>query len=125
MRSEGGPFRAHIVDTHEDWVRGTVRLLVVGQRGGGRSDVLMGDGTWQTVEDGTVTPEPPGVVLPRQAVSAVLDAIESWQGNTNHAATEVAVLREALEIERRRVDAVLSSAIGDPSSDPIGPESRA
>lgn len=63
-------YRAHIIETHEDWMRRTVRVLIQGDRLDGQADLLMGDGTWQTIEQGTVTNDPPGIVVPVEAVEA-------------------------------------------------------
>ena len=84
----------------------TVRLMVR-QRQGNHTDYLCTDGTWKTAEDGTSI-EGAGIPLPRAAVEAIRKAISEWQGKAADAATESAVLREWLAVERGRVDLVLS-----------------
>lgn len=97
----------------EDWPRDTVRLFIGNQRGDGRTDILMEDATWQTVDAGIVVVGA-GIVLPRPAVAAILDALNDWKGLTTHQATEAKVLREWLAVEQRRVDAALAHSDGRP-----------
>lgn len=99
--------RAHLFADHQDFARRTVRLILVRQRGDGRDDVWMGGDEWRTIEEGTVTPEPPGVLLPVDAVDALREAIDHYEGKAGHAATEARVLREWLDVERARVDKAL------------------
>lgn len=100
-------FRATIIEDFQNWQLGTVRLIVSRDRHDGYCEVLQEDGSWLMIPDGTAPERPPGVVLPRQAVEGIAAAIERWQGNANHGATEAKVLREWLDAERRRVDHVL------------------
>jgi hypothetical protein len=70
-------------------------------------------GVWQPqqVEGG---PAPmPTFMVPREAMEALVEAIDAWRGQPSHAKTEAAVLREWLEYERGRVDKVFE-AVGRP-----------
>lgn len=84
---------------------GRVRLLVAQDRGDD-VDMLMQDGTWRTVERGTVTDEA-GLVIPTEAVGAVLDALRAFVGERGPTEGEVRVLREWLAHERGRVDSLV------------------
>lgn len=103
-------YRSYIVeDPMTDPFMRVVRLLVVDQDVAlGRGAVLMPDGTWQAVESGTRVES--GLLLPAESIEAIGEGIERWQGKANHAATESAVLREWLAVERGRVDRVLVDA---------------
>lgn len=96
---------AMIVREAQDWQMGTVRLLVRERRGLHMS-YLQSDGTWMTVEEGTRSTNA-GIALPAEAVDAIAEAVATFQGTANHAATEAAVLREWLAVERGRVDEAL------------------
>lgn len=95
-------WRAHV---REEWEMDRARLLV-GQERGSDMDLLMQDGTWMTVPQGTSTPEA-GLVIPKGAVGAVLDALRAYVGERTPTEGEVRVLREALDVERARVDRML------------------
>lgn len=98
-----GGWRAFV---REEWTLGRVRLLVAQERGGD-IDLLMQDGTWMTVPAGTVQDEA-GLVIPTGAVPAVLDALRTFVGERGPTEGEVRVLREALGVERARVDRMLA-----------------
>lgn len=102
-------YRAYIVeDPMQDPFLRTIRLMVVeeGIPSVTAGSVLMGDGTWQVPTEGTVL-DGAGIILPREALPAIEAAVERWQGRANHGATEAAVLREWLAVERERVDRAL------------------
>jgi hypothetical protein len=69
--------------------------------------LLNPDGTWLPVEEGT-HPGPPSFTLPRDVMEAFVEAVDAYKGQPSHAKTEASVLREWLEVERARVDKVLS-----------------
>jgi hypothetical protein len=96
-------YRAGIIEPMADWGRNGVRLVVMSADGA----VLMGDGTWHVLAEGEATGDDAGLPLPREAIDAILTAIEQWQGRANHGATEARVLREWLGVERARVDKTL------------------
>lgn len=75
--------------------------------------VLMRDGTWASVPEGSVLPENAGYAFPLGAVGQLGQAIEQYLGGATHTRTEVAVLREWLahEIAQRLVaDRVIREA---------------
>lgn len=91
--------------------------LIIRDRDWGEIRYLASDGTWSTA---TATPlsfnvdDPPagqpipmGIDLPREAVEAIAEACEIFLGHASHGATEAKVLREALDVERARVDRML------------------
>ena len=89
----------------EEWALERARLLVVQDRGAD-VDMLMQNGTWRTVPQGTTTDEA-GLVIPTDAVGAVLDALKAFVGERGPTEGEVRVLREWLAHERGRVDALV------------------
>jgi|GEM_PF-4927470 hypothetical protein len=99
--------RALVLRTWENFTRNTVRLLVQDATGA----TLQADGTWLegVLQPGVTPTTETGIVLPLEVVEAIAAAIADFQGHTSHADTEARVLREALEVERARVDAVLRS----------------
>jgi len=102
-------YRAYIVeDPMMDPFLRAVRLMVVedGVPGVTAGSVLTEDGTWRVPVEGTAMHDA-GIILPREALPAIEDAVERWQGKANHGATEAAVLREWLAVERGRVDKAL------------------
>jgi hypothetical protein len=89
---------------------GRTAKLMLGRRWAGGADVLRitEDGLlFTTVEEGMATPPDAGLDLPVEALNAIAKAIEAFQGDTGHAATEVRVLREWLTEERARVDKLI------------------
>jgi hypothetical protein len=69
-------------------------------------------GVWEQHEEGTVVGTP-SFRVPREAMEALVEAIDRHRGQPSHAKTEAAVLREWLEYERGRVDKVFE-AVGKP-----------
>ena len=67
---------------------------------------LAGDGSWQSLKEGTV---PAGFVLPHEAAGPLADALAAYQGKAGNAATEASVLREWLAVEMKRVNDTLES----------------
>lgn len=92
-----------------DIVRDITRLYVVRELPD-KAEVLMEDGTWQTVEYGVDPGSPAGFPLPAAAIFAIAEAAAKYLGNTLPSQAEVAVLREVLAKEQGRVDAVLADA---------------
>ena len=100
--------KAHIIEDMEGWARGNVRLAIM--RDG---TIIMKDGTWGQVSEGA-TLQDAGIVLPRDTIEAVVQAITEWQGHVSHADTEARVLREWLASEKKRVDDLLERiGLGD------------
>jgi hypothetical protein len=97
---------AYLADSPEDYFR-MIRLYLFRSTPGGRTEVLKPDGTIISLGEGTKASEDSAFVLPVQAVNALAEGIDRYRGNTSHTATEIRVLREALEIERARVDRYL------------------
>jgi hypothetical protein len=100
-------YESVIVDSIEMWVNRTVRLMLR-RRDGTRVEYLRSDGLWQSVEEGSAPGVEVGIELPRASIEAIAVAVQEWQGHTSHADTEARVLREALDIERARVDRALA-----------------
>jgi hypothetical protein len=96
-------YAARIIEGPDLFARNVVRLAI---RDEARNAFLMPDGTWQTVPEGEYIADM-GVVLPAGAVEAIAVAVAEYQGHTSHADTEARVLREALTVERARVDRML------------------
>ena len=71
-------------------------------------ELLLEDGTWATVPSGTVIPENAGFVIPGQIFDDVFDAFLEYKGYKSHEPTEVKVLREWLNLEKARVDALVT-----------------
>lgn len=88
-----------------------VKLLVAEDWAPGTNRILMSDATWREMQEGASNDQE-GIILPFDALSAIEDAISLYRGQSSHAATESKVLREALDIERRRVDDVLKARNG-------------
>lgn len=106
-----GGWKAYIEDTAEGWATNTVRLWIAQPRGD-HVDILNGDGTITVHPEGVAVEG--GIVLPRDAVDPLVEAIRRWQGSSGDPATEVRVLREWLADERRRVDALVLPAPSEP-----------
>lgn len=100
-------YEAHIFDDPSMMARSTVRLAIASAH----NTFLMRDGSWSEQIEPGMTLEGVGIELPREAIEAVAEAIERWQGHTNHGDTEARVLREWLDSERKRVDRVLDDIV--------------
>lgn len=87
---------------------GVVRLYIVDRL---ERRTLLADGTWTTYPEGMKFADGAGLLLPAGAIEAIVVAIAEFQGHTSHADTEARVLREVLDVERRRVDLVLGSVV--------------
>ena len=99
-------WQAFIAEDGESWLGGHVRLYLSERRAdriGYVTDTVL---TLRTVGEDEIVPKS-GILLPKAVIPALLEGIERWQGRTNHAATEAAVLREWLAVERARVDRAL------------------
>lgn len=73
--------------------------------------VLGPDGVWREAHEGSIPQAT--VVLPAEALDALVDAVDRYRGAPSHAKTEAAVLREWLAKEQSRVDEVFR-AVGQP-----------
>lgn len=95
-------WRAHVVD---DFMRGQKRLVIY-RDVGDRTEVNNPNGTWTSHEISTVPSDPPGWVLPRGAWEAIEELVlpKAKEG-------EIALLKEALQVERQRVDQVLDRRV--------------
>ena len=98
----GYGYRAFVERDFNGWASNTVRLLVVNNRGP-HMDILCGDAI-RSVPEGDLIPDDAGIVLPAEAVEAIVQAFAEYQGHASHAETEARVLREWLAVERARVD---------------------
>src|SRR3990167_3652998 len=99
-------WQALISEDGDDWLGGFVRLYLRERRFDRISYVTDTTLTLRAVGEDEVVPKS-GVLLPKAVIPALAEGIERWQGRTNHAATEVAILREWLAVERARVDRAL------------------
>lgn len=68
----------------------------------------MNDNTWQDVDEMSVVPEGAGLELPYNVFDAIFEAFLDYRGIKTHDPTEVKVLREWLELEKKRVDALIT-----------------
>ena len=118
-------YRAGIV---EDFIQRRFRLYVARDEQPGFQSLLMEDGTWQTVDHAVVPPEQAGILLPLDAIDAVLDAFKRFKGDALDSSTEAKILREWRQAESDRVtdltftltgllEQVLSPTTQPPSSD--------
>lgn len=97
-----------------DPLSGEGRLLVMNRH---TRAVLMRDGSWEPVVEGTAIPENAGYRFPLGALGQLGQAIEQYLGGATHARTEVAVLREWLAHEIARaavVDQFVREAVMPP-----------
>lgn len=102
-------YRADIV---EDFVQRRFRLYVARDAQPGFQSLLMGDGTWGDVEDGVTPSEEVGILLPLDAIDAVLDAFKRFKGDALDSNTEAKVLREWRQTESDRVTDLTSTLKG-------------
>lgn len=90
----------------DEFQLGLVRLMLARRLHDGQ-ELLMSDGTWrfeaadELVEDGM------GLLMERQAIPVLLDALRAFVGERGPSEGEVRVLREWLAHERSRVDALM------------------
>lgn len=93
-------WRVHL---EQSWTHDGSTLHVMELRAADDSiSYLCSDGAWRTASRNTVAPEGAGIFLPREAVKALVDSLAP-----DATAGEMGVLREALGVERRRVDEML------------------
>lgn len=92
-------WRVHL---EQSWTHDGSTLHVMELRTDRTVSYLCSDGTWKTVEEATVAPSDAGIFLPRDAAQALVAALAP-----DATAGEMGAIREALEVERRRVDEVL------------------
>lgn len=104
------------VKVMDDYFDGSLRLVIAEIMGNGRLRVMMQDGQWLEHDEATLIPPDAGFRVPRAAAQPMVEAIQSWQGMSKPMGPEtVEVMREALEVERRRVDNVLQVLSGGAS----------
>jgi hypothetical protein len=115
--AEGGDVKriqAAIIRDGAGFVRDEVRLLLLEDLVT-RHRFLCSDGIWREAEAGARPSMPEdveiGIGIPSAAVEEIAAAIYEFHGTATHGATEAKVLREALDVERARVDAVLARVI--------------
>lgn len=103
--------QAAVIRDAGSFVRDEVRLLLLEDLVT-RHRFLCSDGIWREAEPGERPAMPEdvhvGIALPAAAVAEITAAIEEFQGTGTHAATAERILREALDVERARVDRVLA-----------------
>lgn len=99
-------YKVHIMD---DLFGNAVRFIVARGPSDFGYEALMSDGRWQRFEDGEMVPIDAGIRVPREVMPLIVDEIKRWQGARDDDPAVVPVLREALEIERGRVDKILSA----------------
>jgi hypothetical protein len=86
-----------------DFINGSDKLYLAQRRPDGMVSHLAADGTWRTVPDGAAI-DFEVMRFPRGALAAIADAVKP--GPTEDVVRE---LRDALKIERERVDRVLDA----------------
>lgn len=70
------------------------------------------DGTsWQTMQEGTIPPDPDGIVIPQGALEAVVEALHPIAAKSAAAESEADVLRWVLSKEQGRVDEILEKLL--------------
>lgn len=92
------------------WDR-SVRLHVFRRHADGRLDVLLPNGVLQTIDEATMPPEDAGLIIPDEALEAIAEAFHPHAAGQARLEGEVKALREALGLERERVDAVVNKAL--------------
>lgn len=103
--------RAQVIQEMTDFQRDRVRLAMREENLRGYR-YLLADGTWSEWIDpeerlaGEPLPEM-GISIPRESLEAIATAIDEFQGAATHGPTAEKILREALDVERRRVDEAL------------------
>jgi hypothetical protein len=107
-------FRVRLFEGNDDFAMRRVRLYV-DESFPGFQRVMLNDGTWHERSGAeTTTVLPAGVAerahlfLPVQALEPLGEELERFLRGATHAATEAAVLREWLDVERGRVDDMLA-----------------
>lgn len=100
--------RAQLSQSLDDFARRTVHLQMVRDRPDGQVDVWLGGDEWLTLGAAVVVDGPSGARLPLEAVAALREALDRFEGKTTDSATEAAVLREVLTVERERVNNLLA-----------------
>jgi hypothetical protein len=97
------------IDT-SDMLRRWFYIKVAHETGYGKVEYLMPDGTMKEVEEG-VDPGESGIRIHYAALPAIAEALQAHLGNSLPSQAEVAVLREVLEKEQKRVDTALAVAL--------------
>ena len=95
------------VALEKSWTHDGSTLHVLETRANGMVSYLCSDGTWKTVEAETAfAPEGAGIFLPWGAAEALIKSLAP-----DATAGEMGAVREALELERKRVDKMLNSML--------------
>ena len=104
-------YRARILESPSNWYLNTIRLMLVNETINNGAEIVMADGTVKYFPDLSVLSDDMGIVIPKSAVNAILEAFAEWQGRSSDSKTEVAVLREWLAVEKDRVDHLIDRAL--------------
>lgn len=89
---------------------GHVILQLVSESISGKVAIAQSTIILRTIDEGSRFPEGSGILLPSNAILAIRDAIEEWSGAPkSNAEAENKILREALLVERLRVDKILGT----------------
>lgn len=102
-------WRAHLTD---HLASDSQRVHLVRRVGGGELEVITGfapNGTAEVTRYDVAAADPPGLLIPTEAVEAIAAAVRP---GPSHA--EVAVTTEALDVERARVDRILDALLPTP-----------
>ena len=84
------------------------RLHVWRRVSGDRVEVMMADGTWTTIDPMESIPLDSGIPIPGYVFDEIFDAFLKYKNFKTHEPTEVKVLREWLEEEKKRVNNLVS-----------------
>lgn len=82
--------------------------LHIWRKWGSNADVLLDDGTWQTVPEMQAIPENAGLTFQMALLDEIFDAFLVYKDYKSHEPTEVKVLREWLAQESKRVDNLIA-----------------
>lgn len=94
-----------------DFMRNLVRLQVISEGPQGHISALLENGMWREVPPHTVLPTEAGIDLHPEALPAIAEAIAQHLGKNLPSVAEVAVLREWLALEQRRVNSLLDARV--------------
>lgn len=116
--------RAQFIQEMTDFQRDRVRLAMREESYRGYR-YLLADGTWSEWADpenraGEKLELEIGISLPSASLEALATALDEFRGTATHAPTAERILRESLDVERRRVDAALERGQEIVYVDPTG-----
>lgn len=105
-------YHARIIEEMADFQRDRIRLAIADELPDGTRRLLFSNGLWsEPVKPWEIVPTAHGVevgiTLPVATLEPIVQAIEEFRGAATHGPTAEKILRESLEVERRRVDAAL------------------